>query len=686
MKPQSTSRLFTVISAAALVSGPLLAQAASPGTDWTTAWPTFGSAAALVLDSSIPPRLFAGTELGVARSDDGGVSWSLLAGSPRRVRAFAADPGNASRILAGSPDGLFQTTDGGAHFAASSSADTTAIAIDPSDPGTAYAGGHDAFVRKTTDGATTWTTSSIGYSNARNIAALAVDPGPSRLVLAGLAPDGIAGGYYYTPPPSLIGSSDAGHTWKVFLDDTGPAQEVSAIAFDPRANGVVYAARSGFVYRSTDDGASWTRGNLGLGSSIQSLAVDSLAPETLYAASDQAVFWTTDSGAHWAPLPAPPDPFVLGLALDSRGGFLHAATASGVYDLALRSAAPSFPCQPAADTLCLLGSRFRVHAEAWDSRTGRFVTSARAVAETDAFGYFSLPGFTGDPTLPEILVKMVDAETPPWNGDWVFFGGLTDLRYTLTITDTVTGAVRFYDNETPYCGGADTSAFAAAASPGGGPAALPPLSPSGDALSLLSARFRLTLAATNPHTGRPVTGMAIPRGDTFGYFSLPDLTGDPDLPEVFVKMIDGRGSNHSFWIFFRGMTNVAYTLTVLDTLSGDVRSYQTPGAFCGVADTSIPSDDPPPPAHPLSTLAGIVYDGGRPVGGATVSLLDASRAIRATMTADSDGSFVFRGVPAGTWLVEAESSTKRGAIGVNVPPDDEEIRVVLRYPVPDVGD
>ena len=82
---------------------------------------------------------------------------------------------------------------------------------------------------------------------------------------------------------------------------------------------------------------------------------------------------------------------------------------------------------------------------------------------SDLFGYFSLPDFTGDPTYPEIFVKMADARTLPGASFWVFHTGLTDLEYTLRVTDQVTGVVRTYaggaTDGTSLCGTADTSAF-----------------------------------------------------------------------------------------------------------------------------------------------------------------------------------------------------------------------------------
>jgi hypothetical protein len=144
------------------------------------------------------------------------------------------------------------------------------------------------------------------------------------------------------------------------------------------------------------------------------------------------------------------------------------------------------------------------------------------------------------------------------------------------------------------CGEADTSAFvkscfaeeSSETSPGTRLAA-----PSGTDLSLLGGRFRATIRATDPRTGRIAEGAAIPRADGFGYFSLPGFTGDPSFPEVFVKMVDGRAQpGNSFWVFHTGLTDVAYTLTVTDQVTGAVRTYVRSAAdgtrLCGSADTT----------------------------------------------------------------------------------------------------
>jgi hypothetical protein len=122
----------------------------------------------------------------------------------------------------------------------------------------------------------------------------------------------------------------------------------------------------------------------------------------------------------------------------------------------IRSDAVSSPA------LSFLAGRFRATLRATDPRTGHTV-EGEAVPRADGFGYFSLPGFTGDPAFPEVFVKMADGTALPGRSFWIFHSGLTDVEYTLTVTDQSTGAVRSYRRGAPggaeLCGEADTSAF-----------------------------------------------------------------------------------------------------------------------------------------------------------------------------------------------------------------------------------
>ena len=114
-------------------------------------------------------------------------------------------------------------------------------------------------------------------------------------------------------------------------------------------------------------------------------------------------------------------------------------------------------CQ--SDSLCLLSSRFRVTLHARDQRSGREGDGVPLAGTSDLFGYFSLPSLTGDANNAEVFLKILDGRTI--NGKfWVFYGGLTDLEYTITVTDTETNAVvRFTHAPGSKCGDFNTSAF-----------------------------------------------------------------------------------------------------------------------------------------------------------------------------------------------------------------------------------
>lgn len=47
----------------------------------------------------------------------------------------------------------------------------------------------------------------------------------------------------------------------------------------------------------------------------------------------------------------------------------------------------------------------------------------------------------------------------------------------------------------------------------------------------------------------------------------------PENPEVTVKILDGRGINGHFWVFYGALTNVAFELRITDTTTGEERAY-----------------------------------------------------------------------------------------------------------------
>ena len=60
----------------------------------------------------------------------------------------------------------------------------------------------------------------------------------------------------------------------------------------------------------------------------------------------------------------------------------------------------------------------------------------------------------------------------------------------------------------------------------------------------------------------------------------------PDNVEIIVKTLNGTGINGHYWVFYGALSNVEFTLTVTDTETGAVKSYENPlGTFASVGDT-----------------------------------------------------------------------------------------------------
>ena len=78
--------------------------------------------------------------------------------------------------------------------------------------------------------------------------------------------------------------------------------------------------------------------------------------------------------------------------------------------------------------------------------------------------------------------------------------------------------------------------------------------------------------------GRPVAELSTGETGFLWFFQ-------PDNLELVVKILDGRTINGHFWFFWGGLSDVEYTIRVLDTDTGTETTY-TNEAFnlCGGAD------------------------------------------------------------------------------------------------------
>jgi hypothetical protein len=115
---------------------------------------------------------------------------------------------------------------------------------------------------------------------------------------------------------------------------------------------------------------------------------------------------------------------------------------------------PTTPCEPDEQTLCLLDGQLAVTVDWTDHHNGGSGIG-HAIPYTDLTGFF----WFFDEENVELVVKALDGRTV--NGKiWLFYGGLTDVGFTLRVEYGDAHQVREYVNPPgTICGRGDTAAF-----------------------------------------------------------------------------------------------------------------------------------------------------------------------------------------------------------------------------------
>jgi photosystem II stability/assembly factor-like uncharacterized protein len=362
--------------------------------------------------------VFAGTSgAGVLRLASSATSWVSANAGLLSLDVKALLVSASGVVYAGTAGGLFASADGGDSWSPKgtglpSGADgaVPALAADPSAASTLYAGTANGLF-KSIDAGETWSKLDTGGSFKISVSTIAVDPlAPSRIYAAGIASPPCAPLCLAPSFPTALRSLDAGASWATIGGLAG--NFVRSFAATPNLPPTVFAGTAGAgVFRSLDGGATWAAVNDGLGSaSVASLAID----------------------------PAPPS-------------LVFAGTGQGVFCAPLGQVAST--CSSGGQTLCLNSRRFSAVVQWRDPSHNS--GNGQALPITDNTGSF----WFYDPTNLELVVKVLDGRSV--NGKfWVFYGGLSNDEYTLTVTDTLTGAVKTYVNpQGQLASVADTSAF-----------------------------------------------------------------------------------------------------------------------------------------------------------------------------------------------------------------------------------
>jgi hypothetical protein len=104
----------------------------------------------------------------------------------------------------------------------------------------------------------------------------------------------------------------------------------------------------------------------------------------------------------------------------------------------------------------------------------------------------------------------------------------------------------------------------------------------GPILCLNKSRFQVQVIWTTPQANGP--GQTIQLTDESGFFTF----FDPSNVELTIKVLNACGLGGHYWVFMSGLTNVGVKVTVTDTKTGAVKTYNNPQnrTFAPVLDTS----------------------------------------------------------------------------------------------------
>ena len=287
---------------------------------WVSNGPPGASVYCIVPAPSSPSTVYVGTGRGVWRGRRGGTIWEPASGGlpADRTQAVAVDPTDASTLYAGTvtpsdgtpSHGIFKSQDGGASWIQASDGlvdpfsgieplDVAALSIDPSNPQVILAGTRFSEIFRSTDGGASWTPQTLGGAGLTlETTAFARDPGNPQRV-------------YAASSRGLLLSLNGGESWG-FFGNAGIS--FFSVAVDPTAPSTLYAGNvTGFgVGKSTDGGATWseangnlpqnTVGSISLFPAILAVAVDPSGAAVYLTTQGNGTFKSIDGGASWNPV------------------------------------------------------------------------------------------------------------------------------------------------------------------------------------------------------------------------------------------------------------------------------------------------------------------------------------------------------------------------------------------------
>jgi photosystem II stability/assembly factor-like uncharacterized protein len=340
----------------------------------------------ILIDPKEPSRVYLSACSGIYLSETGGELFRKVQGIPataRRTRVLMQDPTNRKVVYAGTTEGLYKTVDGGAAWSRMTGPDVIIndVYVDPKDPQHVLLATDRSGVLSSGDAGASFTPANAGFSQ-RQVAALLQDGHDPKLMYAGVVNDKSYGGVFVTNDGGRSwGQSSAGldgrdvfslaqaadgtilagtnsgifrrsgelwqpdgkvvnlsrktitvvrhrHKIKKTSEVAGKAETIGAQVNSLSASGPVwFAATAAGVYRSADDGATWT------GPVLKDAPYEFVDAQdaVVFAAGRNELQLSTDSGMNWQAIALPQELTLVNAMTTTPAGLLWVGGRQGVF-------------------------------------------------------------------------------------------------------------------------------------------------------------------------------------------------------------------------------------------------------------------------------------------------------------------------------------------------------------------
>ncbi len=249
---------------------------------------------------------------GVYKSSNGGTSWTKIATTSvgSKISQVVVNPSNSTIVYLSGTSGVYKSMNAGSTWASTSSgSNANCLLVDPSNPEVLYTttgGSGTNVIKKTTNGGTNWTTLSNGLpASGTGRTQLAMAASNTAVLYASIARN--------ASPYDLVGlyrTTDAGASWTLQSSSTNYLGSQgwydNAVTVHPTNSDIVVTGGLD-IYVSTNGGSTLTQKTVWSTTSSSNMSHADIhflgySGSVLYCGSDGGVYKSTNDGTSWSDL------------------------------------------------------------------------------------------------------------------------------------------------------------------------------------------------------------------------------------------------------------------------------------------------------------------------------------------------------------------------------------------------